>query len=49
MRGERGPQGERGEPGDDDITQQELDDYKSQLDQLANIVATRSCCYNPTH
>jgi len=27
MRGERGPQGK---PGDDDITQQELDDYKSQ-------------------
>jgi len=38
MRGEFGPQGEREEPGDDDITQQELDDYKSQLDQLANIV-----------
>ena len=47
--GARGLPGEMGDSADDDLTVQELEDYKLQLSQLEQKVSSGRCCYNPKY
>ena len=47
--GAHGLPGEMGDPADNDITVQELADFKEQLMQLQQKVNSGRCCYNPKY
>ena len=47
--GSHGLPGDMGDPADNDITAQELADFKEQLIQLQQKVRSGRCCYNPKY